>query len=233
MLFNNFKTSSVGYIINDIECPKGIVPNIEKYSNLIYKTKCPSVSSIHNRLYYANSILDIDIEFGIKDNQGYFNYNFTNEHPPSDLMHNLVRKIVSVESLTSNATVHLQVHSPYSFVTDVKDIELVSLPVNVETENCVYVPGGLKPYYWIRNFSSAFLLNDQTKQAKVKLRIDKPILSFYFNKPVNLKLIEETEVIKFYKAQNHGIVNFRNNLEKYYMNVISRRPRKLLQGIAK
>ena len=107
------------------------------------------------------------------------------------------------------------------------------MPINVETENCVYVPGGLKPYYWIRNFSSAFLLNDQTKQAKVKLRIDKPILSFYFNKPVNLKLIEETEAIKFYKAQNHGIVNFRNNLEKYYMNVISRRPRKLLQGIAK
>ncbi len=233
MLFNNFKTSSVGYIINEFECPKGIVPNIEKYSNLIYKTKCPSVSSIHNRLYYANSILDVDIEFGIKNNQPYYNYNFTDEHPPSDLMHNLVRKIVHVQPLKNNASVHLQVHSPYSFITDVKDIELVNLPIDVESENCVYVPGGLKPYYWIRNFSSAFLLDDETKQAKVKLRIDKPILSFYFNKPVNLKLIEETEAIKSYREQNAGIVNFRNNLEKYYMNVISRRPKKLLQGIAK
>tara|TARA_Y100001972_G_C7596685_1_gene299025 strand:- start:301 stop:1002 length:702 start_codon:yes stop_codon:yes gene_type:complete len=233
VLFNNFKTSSVGYIINEFECPKGIVPNIEKYSNLIYKTKCPSVSSIHNRLYYANSILDVDIEFGIKNNQPYYNYNFTDEHPPSDLMHNLVRKIVHVQPLKNNASVHLQVHSPYSFITDVKDIELVNLPIDVESENCVYVPGGLKPYYWIRNFSSAFLLDDETKQAKVKLRIDKPILSFYFNKPVNLKLIEETEAIKSYREQNAGIVNFRNNLEKYYMNVISRRPKKLLQGIAK
>ena len=198
MLFSNFKTSNVGYLINDFDCPKGIVPNIEKYNNLIYKTKCPAVTSVHNRLYYANSILDIDIDFGIKNNQPYYNYNFTDEHPPSDFMHNLVRKIVHVES-----------------------------------ENCVYVPGGIKPYYWIRNFSSAFLLNDETKQAKVKLRIDKPIFSFYFNKPVNLKLIEETEAIKSYKAQNGGIVNFRNNLEKYYMNVISRRPKKLLQGISK
>ena len=233
MLFNNFKTSSVGYIINDFECPKGIVPNIENYSNLIYKTKCPAVTSIHNRLYYANSILDIDIEFGVKDNQPYYNYNFTNEHPPSDLMHGLVRRIVHVEALNSNATIHLQVNSPYAFVTDLKNIEVVSLPIDVETENCVYVAGGLKPYYWVRNLSSAFLLNDKTKIAKVKLRIDKPIFLFYFNQPVNLKLIEETETIKSYKAQSGGIVNFRNNLEKYYMNVISRRPRKLLQGIVK
>ena len=233
MLFSSFKTSNVGYLINDFDCPKGIVLNIEKYNNLIYKTKCPAVTSVHNRLYYANSILDIDIDFWIKNNQPYYNYNFTDEHPPSDFMHNLVRKIVHVESLKNNASVHLQVNSPYSFVTDVKDIELVNLPIDVESENCVYVPGGIKPYYWIRNFSSAFLLNDETKQAKVKLRIDNQIFSFYFNKPVNLKLIEETEAIKSYKAQNGGIVNFRNNLEKYYMNVISRRPKKLLQGISK
>lgn len=233
MLFSSFRTSSVKYMINDFGGPKGIFPNIEKYSNLIYKTKCPSVTSVQNRLYYVNSFLDIDITFGVKDNQPYSNYNLTNEHPPGHTIHDLVTTFVHVESLKSNATAHLQINLPYSFVTDVKDIELVSLPVNVETENCVYVPGGLKPYYWIRNFSCAFLLNDTTKDAKVKLRVDKPICLFYFNKPVDLKLTEETEKIKSYKDQNAGIVNYRNNIEKYYMNVISRRPRKLLQGIVK
>jgi len=95
----------------------------------------------------------------------------------------------------------------------------------------VYVPGGLKPYYWIRNLNAAFLLNDATKEAKVKLRIDKPLCLFYFNKPVDLKFIEQTEKIKSYIAESAGVVNYRNKIEKYCMNVINRRPRKLLQGI--
>ena len=119
MIFSNFKTSNVKYIINDFDCPKGIVPNIEKYSNLIYQTKCPSVSMINNRLYYANSFLDIDITFGIKDNEPYFNYVFTKEHPPTEFMHNLVKQVIRVEPLKSGSNIHLQVNSPYSFVTDV------------------------------------------------------------------------------------------------------------------
>ena len=229
MIFSNFKTSSVRYIINELDCPLGIIPNIEKYSNIINQTKCPAVAMVNNRLYYANSFLDIDIDFGIKDNEPYFNYTFTKEHPTTQSMHNLIKKIVSVQLLKSNANVHLQVNSPYSFVTDTKDIEVISLPTDIETKNCVYVPGGLKPYYWIRNFNSAFLLNDTTKEAKVKLRVNKPMFLFYFNKPVDLKFTEVTEKIRSYTAQATDVVNYRNKIEKYFMNVVSRRPRKLLQ----
>ena len=229
MIFSNFKTSSVKYIINEFDCPKGIVPNIEKYSNIIHHTKCPAVAMVHSRLYYANSFLDIDINFGMKDGEPHYNYTFTEEHPTSQFMHDLIKSVIRVQALpNSNSTLHLQINSPYSFVTDTKGIELVSLPTNIETENCVYVPGGLKPYYWIRNLNAAFLLTDMTKMGKVKLRIDKPMCLFYFNKPVDLKLTEQTEKIKSYIAETAGIVNYRSKIEKYYTNVINRRPRKLL-----
>ena len=229
MIFSNFKKSSVKYIINEFDCPKGIVPNIEKYSNIIHQTKCPAVAMVHSRLYYANSFLDIDINFGMKDGEPHYNYTFTEEHPVSSFMHDLIKTVIRVQPLpNSNTTLHLQINSPYSFVTDTKGIELVSLPTNIETENCVYVPGGLKPYYWIRNLNAAFLLTDMTKMGKVKLRIDKPMCLFYFNKPVDLKFTEQTEKIKSYIAETAGIVNYRSKIEKYYTNVINRRPRKLL-----
>jgi len=40
--------------------------------------------------------------------------------------------------------------------------------------------------------------------------------------------MEATEKVKTYAQATNDIVTFRNKLEKYYMNVVSRRPRKLL-----
>ena len=230
MLFSKFRTTKVAYVvdrINSFDVPLGIVPNIEKYSNLVYQTKCPAVSMVHSRLYYANSYLDIDIEFGYRNDEPYYDYVFNeNEHPVGKKMHTFIKEVIGVQPMKSN--VHLQISSPYSFITDNKDIEIVTIPPYIECENCVYVPGGLKPYYWIRNLNAAFVLSDATKVGKIKLRVDKPMFFFYFNKPVDLKFTEQTEKIKSYIAQSHDIVNFRTGIEKYYMNVVSRRPKKLL-----
>lgn len=231
LLFNNFKTTDVKYYItrdktNFADYPSGLYSSVEKYSNKIYSTKCPAVATIHSRLYYVNSFLDIDIEFGIKNDDLYYNYYLTKEHPKYQEMHDFCKEVINITKI--NGQINLQIKSPYIFVTDSKDVEIVSLPPNVDCENCVYVPGGLKPYYWLRNLNSAFLLDDETKMAKVKLRIDKPMSLFYFNKPVNLQYMEATEKIKTYAESTNNIVSFRNRLEKYYMNVVNRRPRKLL-----
>lgn len=230
LLFNNFKTTDVKYYLNPPSdfayLPSGIFPNVEKYSNKIYSTKCPATATIHSRLYYVNSFLDIDIEFGVKNDELYYNYYFTKEHPNFSDMHDFCKRVIKIDK--TKGQINLQIFSPYIFVTDSKDIEIVSLPPNIDCENCIYVAGGLKPYYWLRNLNAAFLLDDETKIAKVKLRIDKPMCLFYFNKPVNLQYMEATEKIKTYAQSTNNIVAFRNKLEKYYMNVVSRRPRKLL-----
>ena len=230
LLFNNFKTTDVKYYLNsppDLPySPSGLYPSVEKYSNKIYSTKCPAVATIHSRLYYVNSFLDVDIEFGVKNNELHYNYYFTKEHPNFPDMHDFCKGVIKIAK--TKGQINLQIFSPYIFVTDNKDVEIVSLPPNIDCENCVYVAGGLKPYYWLRNLNAAFLLDDETKIAKVKLRIDKPMSLFYFNKPVNLQYMEATEKIKTYAQSTNNIVAFRNKLEKYYMNVVSRRPRKLL-----
>jgi len=227
-LFSNFKKTTVKYFVKKIEnIPSGIYSSIEKYSNIIHQSKCPAVAMTNNRFYYANSFLNIDIEFGLKENdEPFYSYVFGKEHPPFKEMHSLIDRVVKVAYV--NDAVNLQVISPYLFVTDDKNVEVITIPPNIEYENCVYVPGGLKPYYWLRNLNSVFMLSDKTKMAKVKFRINKPMLFFYFNKPVDLKYMEATEKIKSYHSQVRNIIAFRSGLEKYYMNVVNRRPRKLL-----
>ena len=42
-------------------------PNLNKFG-------CPSISSVNNKIYSANSFVSVEIEYGLKDGEAYYNY---------------------------------------------------------------------------------------------------------------------------------------------------------------
>jgi len=228
MIFNNLKPVTVKYIIdNSPNVPKGFFKNIEMYPNF-NKTKCPAVISTNKRLYYVELSFDLEIEFGIdKEGKEYYKYDFSSPTVPSTpQIHQHISS--STQVIYRDNICHLQFIAPYAFVTDNKDIEVMTIPVDIETKNCKYVPGAFKPYNWIRNLNSAWMLEDISKPGIVKFKKNKPYLIYLFNKPVNLSYTEITDKIAKYYDESHSIVNYSHNLNTLMKHIFKRRPKKLL-----
>lgn len=227
-MFNNSKTK-VKYFIDAYSSnllrtiPKGIFPDIQSVNN---KIGCPSVSSANDRLFVINSFLDVDIEFGYKDNKPYYKYELNNKHPFREDMHRFMSDTIGCHY--EKGIVHLQIISPYYLVTDDKELDIYTLNPNNEMENCTYVSGSFKPYYWIRNFNSTYLLTNHDKPATVKLRINKPLLSFVANKKLDIEFFYPSEKVLNYHSQSSAVINYRNNLSDVYKTIFNRRPKKLL-----
>ena len=229
MMFNYFKKTNVNYIIlpqNDI--PKGIYPNINYYPN--YKTGCPAMESANKKIFYVNAPYNLDIEFGLdKNDEAYYKYEFDKKiNTTSDYMHNLIKKTFSVTYDKNLQQLHLQIIQPYNFVTDNIDLEITTLPIPIQTTNGHYVIGAMKPFNWIRNLNFVFMSDDTKKTTELSLRIDKPIMMYFFNKPINLKYTEPTKKMLDYRNQSNGVINYRTEVGRLYRDIISRRPRKFL-----
>lgn len=230
-IFNNFQKSEVKYLIinqnkQDIY-PIAFFDSIKKYPSHIKRTKCPAVYTVSNRFFYVNSFAELKIEFGYKEGKEYFNYEFdTTIHSPSSLMHNFINENCFL-SYQDNL-VHFQLGSPYAFVTDDNELEVTTIPPQIKYENCTFVPGALKPANWIRQLNSAFIINDINKPAFIYFSIDKPMLNFYFNKPINLNYSEYTDKIQKYHSVNKYINNYRKKLNNIYDRALLFRPKKLL-----
>ena len=72
------KDSTCGYIFfpdyngYNYKVPHGIFNNLEKHN--LKKFGCPSINSIRNKVYSANSYVSVEIEIGLKDNEPYYEY---------------------------------------------------------------------------------------------------------------------------------------------------------------
>jgi len=225
------KKSICKYIIHtdyfDEAVPKGIFPNIKKNieSN---KFGCPSVSYINDRLYTVNSFIDIEFTVGVENKEPYYTYTYNDKKTPiNGVVHDLINKLTHIE-MDSNGVVNFQFLLPYAFVTDDKDLDVITLEPNIKKENFKYINGGLKPFYWIRNLNTAWELIDNKKIGVLAFSIDKPIINYVFNKSVDLQYTEVTKPILNYLNQNKFIVNYRRSLNKVINNIIKRRPKKLL-----
>jgi len=113
-------------------------------------------------------------------------------------------------------------------LTDDKEIEITTLSPNLPSENLSFIGGSFNIYSWARSLNSSYVLIDNNKSAKLKLSIDKPMLKFFFSKPINLeyKMFNDKQ-LKFIKS-NYNIVKYRNNINKIYKTHLKRRPKKLL-----
>lgn len=232
-IFNYFKKTKASYIIDTdlIETPnvpKGVYTDVQEYKSF-RRVGCPAVTSADKRLFFVNSPLTIEVEFGLdNDNVPYYKYIYDSKTTQTtEYTQEWLDKILSVQ--ITNNVVDFQMISPYAFVTDDKDLEIQTLPPpNLIHENCCYVTGAMKPYGWIRNLNSAWAIIDNHKPARLKFNIDKPAIMFNFSKPTEINLIEKTPTIDNYLKQNKFISTYRLHQKLIIQNILKRRPKNLL-----
>jgi len=216
IFFPNFS----GYSI-----PKSIFNNLETPD--LNRFGCPSIASVKNKIYSANCFVSVEIEFGLKNNEPYYEYVLDKKSMQlNDDVHTLIKTLIVLQY--ENNAINLQLLAPYAFVTDDKELEFTTVMPNMKTENCNYIHGGFKPYYWVRSFNSSWTLKDINKPGKLYFDINNPFISVVFNKSVDLKYMEITKTINNYLDESFKINGFRKNLNNIYNNALSRRPRKLL-----
>ena len=231
MIFNKHRTTKVQYFINteiySMDFGKSFFPNIEKYSSNL-GTKCPSVQSIKNRIYKVLSPLTIDVELVNNDDKLTYNYNFDDKtFLANENNHLLLDRLLMTEK-TINDFRHFQFFTPYTFITDDKDLEIMTMPYSNNSNNVEFIAGSFKPYSWLRNINGSWKLIDNKKNGKIQFNLRDPIFLITFNKPVELEyVIPNKKVIDFYN-ESKNIVNVRNNLKDIYKTVESRREKRLI-----
>lgn len=234
MIFNNSKAVDIGYIIDieritNIEIPTSMFKNIEMLPTE-KRAGCPAANSANKRMYHAYPPFTFDLEFGVNGiGEPYFKYTLEDsEVYPSEQLQELIQSLIRVTN-NRDKFVDLQLQLPYCFITDDEELEVLTTPpIGMQTENVFYLPGAYRPYGWIRNQNSAWVLQDLNKVGKVKFDVNVPCIGYTFNKPVNIELKEITNKIKNYRSQNMGILKYKFKLGDTYKTVLSRRPKRLL-----
>ena len=223
------KKSKCNYIFVPDFCgypvPKSIFNNLEPPN--LGKFGCPSISSVRNKIYNANSFVDVEIEFGLKDNEPYYDYVINEKNMQiNNNVHALIKSLIVLQY--ENGVINFQLLAPYAFVTDDKELEFTTVMPNMKTENCIYIHGGFRPYYWVRSFNSSWTLKDTSKPGKLYFNINDPFISVVFNKSIELEYMEVTKKITDYFDQSFRVNSIRKNLNQMYYNAKSRRPKGLL-----
>lgn len=229
-LFNNFKKAKVQYgIFSKYDKPKLIYDDInliKANSNL----KCPAVNSSNNKFFKVNSFISIDLEiyFNESTNRLEYKYNFCDKtHPPQEVMHKFIKDMISLD--TKNNQYTIQILTPYIFLTDSKDLEITTLDPSNDTYNLEFIPGSFNIYNWPRSLNLAYNFIDNNKTAKLNLSIDKPLLKYFFNLPIDLKYVDFNEKQLEYLLSNYDIVKYRKNITSLYKTHLKRRPKTILQ----
>lgn len=232
-MFNLNKKSKASYIIDvnaykvERQIPSAFFDNIEKYS----KAKdfgCPANKSMKNRLYYIPAFADLDIEFGIKDAEEYYKFVYDEKQLPiNELVHKLLNEIFFL-GIAKNNVLNFQATLPYLFVTDDKELEIMSIVPNVKAVNAEYALGSFYPYGWLRHINSAWISKDTSKPSYITYRKGEPMVFILFNKPVDLKRINMNDKIKEYRDTHIFSTSYTVNAINYFKKVINFRPKKLL-----
>jgi hypothetical protein len=234
MIFNNHKPIDIGYIIDikritNQEMPTAMYKNIEKLPTE-KRSGCPAASSADKRMYQAYPPFTLDLEFGVNGiGEPFFRYNIEDSEVYfSEQLEDLLQSLIRVTN-NRGKFVDMQMQLPYCFITDDKDLEVITTPpIGMQTENVFYLPGAYKPYGWIRNQNSAWVLQDLDKVGRVKFDVNVPCIGYTFNKRVNVELKDISDDIKKFSGQNTGILRYKFKLGDTYKTVLSRRPKKLL-----
>ena len=227
-LFPEYKKSKVGYFVYDDILHKSMYQEMYKVNKNTFS--CPAVSSLNNRMFQVNNFMNVQVEFGVKNGEPFYEYNFnTKENPDTANIHDVLNDRLSVR-LDSDGCAVLQMTDTKIFVTDTKDLELIVLQPTeyVETSNANFISGTFNIYGWLRPINSAYVQIDKSKTSKGFFSNSKPIYTVLFNKPVNLYEIEPNQKILDYVQYTYGISNYQRHFKKVFYSIIKKRPKDLL-----
>ena len=232
-MFNLSKKSKVSYIVdNDVyklqkDIPSSFFEDVIKYSNS-QDFGCPANKSMKNRVFYIPAFADVSIEFGVKDDEPYYLYQYNeNQMPINPDLQYLLEKIFFL-GVAKNNVLNLQITLPYLFVTDDEDLELMSVVPNVEAKNAEYALGSFYPYAWLRHINSAWISSDTDKPSYLEYKKGEPMVMLVFNKPVEITEINMSQKIYNYKKTHHHSTVYTFNTINWFKRVIKKRPKKLL-----
>ena len=227
-----FKTNKTkcGYIFfptfSNYKIPKSIFNDLKTHD--LNKIGCPSVNSVKNKIFSANSYLTMEVVFGLKDNQPFYKYTLDEKTTQiNEDIHTILNDLCVVQ--LENNVINFQLLSPYAFVTDDKELEFTTVMPNMKTENCEYIHGGFRPYFWIRNFNSSWTLKNPNKIGKLYFDLNNPFLTVIFNKSVDLEYLDPSKQILDFISQSDRVNMIRKNLKQTYLNASKRRPKKFLE----
>jgi len=234
MIFNINKPVDVKYIIDIPRITQHFAP-VSLYKNIEpleteKKTGCPAAKSAEKRIFHAYPPFTIEVEFGLNGiGDTFINWNYDKkDFPDNSYNKNLINSLMNVFN-HNNKFVDLQMMLPYCFVTDDKELEVITLPPNgMQTENVTYLPGAYKPYGWVRNQNSTWILKDKNKIGRIKFDYNIPCISYVFNKSINLEYTEIDDKLQKYINQIKFSANYKLGLTDIYKTALSRRPKKLL-----
>ena len=66
-------------------------PNLNKFG-------CPSISSVNNKIYSANSFVSVEIEYGLKDGEACYNYDLNEKDMQlNNDMHTLIKSLIVLQ----------------------------------------------------------------------------------------------------------------------------------------
>lgn len=228
-LFNKFRRTNVIYgIYTEIGTPSSIFPNVTE-TKTNYELKCPAVNATNGKYYQVNSFIDVDINifYNKETEQIEYKYNFnTSKHPLFDTVHKLIKAHIITGKKGNQYDI--QILLPYIFLTDSKEIEITTLDPNLSSENLEFVGGSFNIYSWARSLNLSYTLIDNNKPATLKLSIEKPLLKYFFSKPINLEYKEfNNKQLKFIKS-NYNLIKYRKGIKSMYKVHLQRRPKTLL-----
>lgn len=223
MIFNSFNKTTVGYYISSTNT----VPNF-LFQDLSKQVGCPATKSMFNRMYSFKSIVNVEIEFGLDENNiPFYNYEYdTKKFQEGDNIHNVLNDMLNVISVKDKCV--LQISSYLTLITDDKDLEITLLePLEKNYKNCEFVSGAFYPYGWVRLLNAAYI-QTSNKLGYVKLNVNTDLFRIYTNKPIKLKEIEPTQKIYKYASYTYNIAGYLKNLNNIYSRILLKRPKHLL-----
>lgn len=225
MIFNKYKKAKVAYSIdNTYTYPQSLFPEPYMYNKNTYG--CPAVKTTNNRLFAINGPLDIKYTYNPQTNN--LEHERTSGNTASAIGDD-VHKYINVSKQVINNVITLQASFPYVFFTDTKDIEITLLPgTDLKMENCNFISGSFNIYNWARVLNFAIEVNDTSKLSSFEFNIDKPVMFVLFNKPIDLSYKVMNDDMWNMISQVKNISYLRNNIEKIYNTVLSRRPKNIL-----
>ena len=225
MLFNNLKKTKVNYFI---------VTDHNNWHPTLYqpiepavhnKVGCPAMGSVANRIFNVKPTISIDLEFGHKNTELYFNYEFDKKEFSETLNnHDMIKAMIHTQQ--NHGIVSLHFNLGIVFFSDDKDLELML--VGSDGDNCTFTAGAFKIHSWLRPVNASWYLNETDSPGAVSLDFYKPVMQIVFNKPVSLSEVAyEGPAKNYYKYMMHVNMHKRN-ISKFFHHVKNKRPKRLI-----
>ena len=179
--------------------------------------------SMKNRILNILSPIDIDITINKDDT---YDYTFSNKYKNNELVHSYIKNNFVIETINNNFK-NFQYLTPYTFVSNDDDLEIISIEGNVQVDNMKFITGSFYAGKWIRNINASWYVIDTNKVSKINIKEGDVLTKIVLNKSCSLEYIEENNLIKNYKSNISKLLKYKVSIQNNIEDIVRRKPKQL------